>query len=171
MKSSHLLDNEYHPYYHPYISQLGDVELLPELQNTLAKFSTFLTTVPDEKMLYAYATKKWTVAQVLVHIIDAERVFQYRALRFARRDKTNLPGFDENKYVPVSNANLRSKSSILKEFTAVRNSTIALFETFSDEDLIAMGSANGTNMSVRALGFVICGHQLHHQRVIVERYL
>ena len=98
MKSTDLLDNEYPVFYHPYISAIGNVELLKELKKSKEAFSKFLAEIPHDKKNFAYAEGKWTIAEVLVHIIDAERVFQYRALRLGRKDSTSLPGFDENMY-------------------------------------------------------------------------
>ena len=122
-------------------------------------------------MNYKYAEDKWTIKDMLLHIIDAERVFAYRALRFARADKTNLPGFEHDDYVVVANANGRIKASLLNEYNAQRESTIQLFSNFKDEMLMQIGVASGNPMSVRALGFVTAGHETHHCNIIKERYL
>jgi uncharacterized damage-inducible protein DinB len=122
-------------------------------------------------MNYKYADNKWTIKDMLLHIVDAERVFAYRALRFARADNTNLPGFEHNDYVDRSNANYRSKSSLLNEYNAQRASTIQLFTNFTEEMLLQTGIASGNPMSVRALGFVIAGHEIHHCHIIKKHYL
>lgn len=122
-------------------------------------------------MNFSYAQGKWTIAEVLIHLMDTERIFQYRALRFARNDKTELQGFDQDSYVPESQAPNRSRNDILEEFIAIRKSSIALFASLNDEMLLRSGLASGAKMSVRALGFVICGHQVHHFNILQERYL
>ena len=104
-------------------------------------------------------------------MIDTERIFQYRALRFARNDKTSLPGYDEIFYVPNSNANNRDIASLLKEYEAVRSSTIALFNSFNEETMLVIGYSGGDTMSVRAIAYVILGHQIHHINIVKERYL
>ena len=124
-----------------------------------------------DKFDYRYADGKWTIKDIIQHIIDAERIFAYRALRFARSDTTALPSFDENTYVEEAQANKRSIQDLLTELLIVRQATLALFKTFSEEQLLKKGTASNNPMSVRALGFVIIGHQNHHQRVFLERYL
>jgi hypothetical protein len=118
-----------------------------------------------------YAPGKWTIKSIIQHIIDAERIMSYRALCFARRDSTNLPGFDEDHFAMHTNADSRPLNNLLEEFTIVRKSSIALFKSFDDNMLQQTGTANNRSISVLALGFVISGHQLHHLNVISERYL
>lgn len=105
------------------------------------------------------------------NLIDAERIFAYRALRIARNDKTALPGFEENDYVISANANNREYESLLAEYETVRNASISLFETFTSEDLLRLGTASNNSVSVRAIGYILLGHELHHKNVILERYL
>ena len=124
-----------------------------------------------DKFDYRYAEGKWTIKDILQHLVDAERVFAYRALCFARNDKTELPGFEEDDYVIEANANKRSIQDLLTELLIVRQSSLALFKSFNDEQLMRIGTASNNPMSVRALGFIIIGHQNHHQRVFEERYL
>jgi len=171
MRISELKAEEYNPFYQTYIDVLGDVELFDLLRKQLENFPQFLASLPDEKLNYAYAEGKWTIAEALVHIIDAERVFQYRALRFMRGDKTPVPGFDQDTFVPNSNAARRTKESIIEEYKVVRRSTIALFANMNGKSLHNVGVASDSPMSVAALGFIICGHQKHHRNVIRERYL
>jgi uncharacterized damage-inducible protein DinB len=171
MKASDLKPNEYAEYYSQYIKHSGNANLLDVLKESAQALNSLFETISDEKMNYKYAEDKWTIKDMLLHIIDAERVFAYRALRFARADKTNLPGFEHNDYVVVANANGRSKASLLNEYNAQRESTIKLFSNFTDEMLMQIGVASGNPMSVRALGFVTAGHETHHCNIIKERYL
>ncbi|SIS68893.1 DinB superfamily protein [Zobellia uliginosa] len=159
------------PFYKAYIDVLGDVELLGMLERQLDNFPKFIESIPDDKMSYAYGPDKWTTAQVLLHIIDSERVFQYRALRFSRGDQTSLPGFDQDLYVLNSEVEKRSKESIIKEYRTVREATISLYRSFDPSILGREGLASSLPWSVALLGFVICGHQKHHRNILRERYL
>ena len=171
MRITELKKEEYNLFYQTYIDVLGDVELFDIIRRQLENFPQFLESLPDDILNYAYAEGKWTIAEVLIHVLDAERVFQYRALRFMRGDKTPLPGFDQDIFVPNSNADRRTKESIIEEYKTVRRSTIALFSNMSGQTLHNIGIASDSPMSVAALGFIICGHQKHHRNVIRERYL
>ena len=171
MKTSELVKGDYHAFYEPYIFALGDVELMDVLRKQRENFPQFISSIPEDKWHSSYAEGKWTIAETLVHVLDAERVFQYRALRFARGDKTNLPGFDQDAYVPYSGAGARTKEEVIEEYQVVRASTIALFSQFNKEVLRSRGKANEAEMSVAALGFIICGHQRHHRNIIRSRYL
>ena len=108
---------------------------------------------------------------MLLHLIDTERIFAYRTLRIARNDKTELPGFDENNYARAAKANDREYESLLQEYSSVREATINLFENFDASTLLNMGRASNNSFSVRSLGFIILGHELHHKNIIIERYL
>jgi hypothetical protein len=171
MNVSELNNNEYNPYYQVYINAMGNGDLNETLSKQCDNFPKFIKSIPEEKLYYAYGKDKWTTAEILLHIIDAERVFQYRALRFARMDRTPLPGFDQDLFVPNSNANNRSKESLIEEYIAVRKSTIALYSSFDKADLQKVGIASDSETSVAAVGFIICGHQRHHRDIIKERYL
>ncbi|MBW8241526.1 DinB family protein [Muricauda oceani] len=171
MVLSELPSSEYNPFYHTYIMALGNVDLLEELKNGKTELLSVLEEMPEDRLHYAYAEGKWSLAEALVHMLDTERIFQYRALCIARNDKTPLPGFDQDDYVPFSNAVNRSKMDLIAEYKAVREATICLFDSFDDGALERIGIASGSKMSVRALGFIISGHQAHHVRVIRERYL
>ena len=162
---------EYHPYYGNYIDLSKNESLGKAFEKGAIEFQELVSNIPENKMSFSYAEGKWTISELLMHIIDAERVFQHRAFRFARNDKTALPGFEQDEYVPESMASMRSKAEIINEFLAVRNATITLFSSFSDEVLKRMGTASGFQMSVRALGYVICGHMIHHFNILQERYL
>lgn len=164
--------SEYPPYYEKYISNLSsDIDLFEELEASHHYFIKFVQDIPLEKHDYRYDTGKWTIKEIIQHLIDSERVFAYRALRFSRNDKTELPGFDENSYADNSNGNQRHLKDLLMEFSLVRHSTLAMFKSFTKEALQRKGIANKVEMSVRALGFMIIGHQEHHKKVFQERYL
>jgi uncharacterized damage-inducible protein DinB len=124
-----------------------------------------------DKFDYQYSEGKWTIKEIIQHLIDSERVFSYRALRISRNDNTPLPGFDENYYVANSNGKERSLQSLLTEMAVVRQSTLSLFNSFSEEQLTKIGIASNREVSVRAIGFIIIGHQKHHQKIFEERYL
>lgn len=166
-----LDSSEYHPYYELYLSKCPFNDILSGLQQSKDQFETFLKSIPAEKQLYKYASDKWTIKEVLVHIIDTERIFAYRALRIARRDVTALPGFDQDEYVLNSDANSRNFEDLISEFVSVRLSTVSLFNSFSEEDLLQKGIASNSPISVRALGYILIGHQNHHQEIIEKRYL
>ena len=171
MKTSELLKDDYHPFYEPYIFVFGDVDLLEQLKKQKENFPQFIASIPDDKWHTAYDEGKWTIAEVLTHVLDAERVFQYRALRFARNDTTSLPGFDQDAYVPYSGAAQMTKEEVIEDYRAIRTSTIALFSKLDESALRRKGYANESAMSVGALGFVMCGHQRHHRDVIRSKYL
>lgn len=166
-------ENEYNPYYKPYIHDLTSsgksiAEVLTESQEQV---NAVLASLPEEKEDYRYAEGKWTIKELLQHAIDTERIFNYRALRFARNDKTALQGFEQDDYNDASFANGRDFKEILEEFNTLRMSTIKMYQSFTEEALTRIGTASGSPMSVRALGYLSAGHVNHHLRVFQERYL
>ncbi len=172
MKPSDLQPEEFAGHFATYINQVSsEYNLLEELEISVHRFIKFVQHIPMDKFDYRYAEGKWIIKDIIQHLIDAERIFGYRALRFARNDKTELPGFEENDYVDYANANKRSIQDLLSELAVVRQATLSLFKSFSNEELVRIGIASNKPMSVRALGFIIIGHQNHHQRVFEERYL
>lgn len=171
MKGSEIPENEYSEFYATYIKAAGNGDLHEDLEISLHDFIRFVQDIPMDKFDYRYAQGKWTIKEIIQHIIDAERVFSYRALRISRNDKTPLPGFDENDFVENTNANDRHLQSLLTELSIVRQSTLALFKSFSEEQLKRIGIASNNEISVRAIGFIIIGHQNHHKKVFQERYL
>jgi hypothetical protein len=171
MNSNLLPENEYSAFNGTYIKALDNVDLFEELEISLHDFIKFVQNIPMDKFDYRYADDKWTIKEIIQHIIDAERIFAYRALRISRNDQTPLPGFDENEYIDNTNGNSRSIQELLTEFSAVRHSNLLLFKSFSSTQLTRMGIASNHSVSVRALGFLIIGHQKHHQRVFQERYI
>jgi uncharacterized damage-inducible protein DinB len=162
---------EYPQYYEPYIKAVKENDLLDALRNNLEVFNQLVSDIPIEKGDYRYAEGKWTVKEVLMHVTDVERIFAYRALTFARNDKNELPGFDEDAYVPYYQAEKRTIFSIEDEFESLRNANIALFKSFDEETLNRKGMANRNMMSVRSVGFMLAGHAAHHVKVVRERYL
>ncbi len=172
MKPSQLQPSEYASYYGNYIAQVSEeYTLIEELEISLHRFIKFVQDIPMDKFDYQYAEGKWTIKDIIQHLIDAERIFAYRALCFARKDATELSGFEENDYVDEANANNRSIMELLTELSAVRHATLLLFKSFNETQLLRSGIASNNPMSVRAIGFVIIGHQNHHQKVFEERYL
>lgn len=171
MKASELPEEEYNPYYKSYVDTLGEGELLLSLIDGLSEMENVMSKMPESKLSFSYDKGKWTVAEVFMHLIDTERIFQYRAIRFYRKDTTPLPGFDQDNYILECGASTKTKASILEEYVAVRNSSIALFQSFKEEFLHRSGIGSDSVMSVRALGFIISGHQKHHLNIIKERYL
>lgn len=154
-----------------YINQVKEEELSDALKNQLPALEAFLQTITEEFSLTKYGEDKWTIKEILQHIIDAERVFTYRALCFARKEQAILPSFDENGYAANSNANSRNWKELIDEFVAVRKSTEFLYNSFTDEMLGTIGKASNYTISVVAIGFVIVGHVNHHIRIIQERYI
>ena len=161
---------EHAPYYGKYVALVPDGDLIGLLQTQNAETLRLLRAAPAEKADYAYAPGKWTVKEVIGHLIDAERIFAYRALRFARGDATDLPGFDENAYVPNGGFARRTLADLLAEFETVRASTIHFAKHLDDEALSRRGSANGTGVSVRAMLYIVSGHERHHVALLRDRY-
>jgi uncharacterized damage-inducible protein DinB len=166
-------ENEYHSYYQPYMDvlNLNGESIVEVLRKTHSEANAVLSNLPEEKEHYRYAEGKWTIKELLQHVMDAERVFNYRALRFARNDQTPLQGFDQDDFNNTANANDRSFQEILYEFYLLRMSTIAMYQSFSEEMLTRIGIASDNPMSVRALGYLTAGHLKHHINVFQKRYL
>lgn len=165
--------NEYAPYFDQYLKLVAVVEksIVENLESSQNEFDTLLTDLPKNKQEFSYEEGKWSVKEVVQHIIDTERIFNYRALCFARNDKTNLPGFDQDIFVNNDNANDRDFAEMLEEMQTLRKSTIQLYKSFSKEALLRIGVASENKMSVRALGYLFSGHQKHHVNILKERYL
>lgn len=165
------LASEYGEFYHTYISKVKEDDLLTALRNQTAVSLQFWQEIPGAKLDHAYATGKWTIKQVLQHLIDAERIFAYRALRFARRDLTPLASFNENSYADEARVEHRSWTDMLEEFQMVRNASEHLFRSFDGEEMERSGVASNNPITVRSLGYIIVGHAIHHQGIVKERYL
>ncbi|MBC2844973.1 DinB family protein [Winogradskyella flava] len=171
MISDTLSPNEYNPYYKPYIDMASNKSIIKGLEQNLISISSLYSKIPVEKLDWAYAKGKWTIKDILLHCIDVERIFAYRALRIARKDETPLAGFDQDDYVLSANSTKRPIESLLEEFKAVRDATITLFKSFDNDSLMQIGQASGSPISVRAIGYIITGHENHHVNIINERYL
>jgi len=164
------LDHESVEYYKTYIRKVEGNNFIQALKQSLAKYLSVLQTLTKEQWNFRYAPDKWTVKEVLIHVMDTERIFAYRALRIARNDRTPLPGFEQNDYIPVADAENRSVSSLLEEYELLRRSTVSLFQNMSDTMLDRIGTASGGSFSVLALGFMIAGHEIHHWEVLQTKY-
>ncbi len=172
MRREQVSPLEYNAYYKNYIEQIAlESELIVSLKEGKLATMRFFENIPESKWNYRYAEGKWTPKEVLLHLIDTERIFAYRALRFSRNDTTSLPGFDQDNYVLHSHADGRHFSSLLDEYAATRNATILMFENLTKEMLQYIGTASGSSMSPRAAGFIVCGHEVHHCTILAERYL
>ena len=165
------LSTDYPPYFENYVAQVTDNDLLTAFKNQLPVIENFLHSITEEKSTFAYATGKWTLKELLQHIIDTERIFNYRALCFSRNETASLPGFDENDYAANSNSNARSWNDLVTEFLAVRNATELLYKSFSNDMLERIGIANNKKTTVKSMGFISIGHFYHHKKIIEERYL
>lgn len=161
---------DYAPFYQPYLDALPGDDILNVLEQHGEELAMYIRSFPEELGNYAYAPGKWTAREVMLHVIDSERIFAYRALCIARGDQTPLPGFDENTYVPNCGAAGRTLESIRMEFEAVRASTLHMYINFSPEMWLRRGHANGSMVSARAIAYITAGHALHHQRILQERY-
>jgi len=158
-------------FYHNYINQVPDDDLSEAFEKQSASLFRFLETIPFEKYDYRYVDGKWTLKELLQHIIDAERIFSYRALRFARKDPTPLSGFDENLFAANAKADERSWDKLVEELKVVRRSSELLFHSLDKEQLEAAGTSSNSPNYVLAIGYIIIGHAMHHQKIIRERYL
>lgn len=170
MKLQHLQSGDYPEYYHTYIAHLPQEELLTILSTQKNEMNRFIERLGSKELNMTYAPDKWNVAQVLQHMIDTERIFQYRALRIARNDSTPLAGYDQDAYVPVSSANERDAQSFLYEYNAVRQSGISLFESFTKAMFLRKGISNEQPLSAGAAGFIIAGHERHHIILFKSNY-
>lgn len=169
---SRPLPGEYPSYYEDYIQQTAGCNNLKELVTTFShSIIQFFSGIPKEKENFIYAPGKWTPKDILQHIIDTERIMAYRMLTFARSDNKNLPGFDEQWYAERAIANNRSLKNLLDEFIALRQSTDCFLQSLPEPTLSLSGTANNYPITVNAIGFIIFGHLLHHQRVLEEKYL
>jgi hypothetical protein len=163
--------SEYAPHYETYVSKVPGGNLLEILEDQRRETQELLAEIPEGRAIHRYAPGKWSIKEVVGHVTDAERVFSYRALRFARGDETPLPGFDEKAYAPAGRFDTRALLDLAVELDAVRRATIALFTGLDPEALARRGTANTKEISVRALAYIIAGHERHHVGILRERYL
>jgi uncharacterized damage-inducible protein DinB len=162
---------EYATFYATYVDQVPDRPVLELLRREPARLEGLLAGLSPQAEQFAYAAGKWSIREVVGHVIDSERVFSFRALHMARADPAPLPGMDQEIWAAAANAGERPLASLLAEFRALRAANVELFSSFDDEALDRRGTASDCEFTVRALVYIIAGHQLHHTRVLAERYL
>jgi len=161
---------EYADFYAGYVAAVPDGDVVATLEREGRRTAAALAALPAERTGFAYAEGKWTVRDVVAHVCDAERVFTYRALRFGRSDPTPLPSFDQELFSRNAHADRRAWTDLLDELRTLRAATLYLFRSFAAEDWERSGIASGAPVSVRALAWIVAGHELHHRRVLEERY-
>jgi hypothetical protein len=171
MKPSDIDKSELHSYFRNYVNLVPEFDILEALEYSSNHLLNLIKQLDESQLTFRYEEDKWSIKEILVHIMDTERVFNYRALRFARQDNSPLIGYDHDKYVLPSEADNREIEGIINEYKAQRQSTQLFFESMSSEMLSQQGVANDVNLSVRGIGYIISGHELHHLKVIQERYL
>lgn len=164
-------DSEYGAYYKNYIELVQTESFLAELESSVSSLVSLLENISVEKSNYRYALAKWSIKELIQHLIDTEKIFIYRALTFVRNDAQELSGYDHDEYVEQCNVDNRSIIDLLEELQLQRKLTIQFFKYLDQEDMMKRGKANGSILSVRAIGYIQIGHVLHHTRIIKERYL
>lgn len=162
---------EHDPYYGLYIDQAPDGDILGHMETELRRTEETLTGLSADQETFRYAADKWSLRQVVGHMIDTEWTFAYRGLCFARTDPNPRPGFDQDLWAEVSNADHRPLSELLTTFGHARRASLAIFRSFEDEAWSRSGLANGVSFTVRCMPYILVGHEIHHRRVMSERYL
>jgi uncharacterized damage-inducible protein DinB len=163
--------NEYAAYYETYVGLVPDGDIAETLARQIDESLATYRSISEEQARFRYAADKWSIKQLLGHICDAERVFAYRAIAFARGEAQPLPGFEQDGYVAAAESDTRTWRSLIDELKTVRAATVSLFRSLSDHALERRGNASGKDVSVRALGFIIAGHERHHLSVLKAKYL
>jgi len=162
---------EHAPEFSNYVALVAEGDIIQTLEQQIENSLSLLRTIPSDKANFRYAPDKWSVKQLLGHLIDSERIFSYRALSFARNDQTPLPGYEQNDYVRYADFDSRNLAEMAEEFATVRRATIQLFRPLNETEWLRRGKANENDLSVRALAYIIAGHELHHLEVLRSRYL
>ncbi len=162
---------EYAPYYERYVSLIGETDITAVLEAQPTELQDIFTPLSEEDALFAYDEGKWTMKEVISHLIDGERIFAYRALRIARDDKTPMEGFEQDGYIEYAFANDRSIADLLEEFKLLRRANMLMFNHMNDDAWNRMGTASGSPVSVRGLGYIMAGHVKHHANILREKYL
>jgi len=162
---------EHHAYYGRYVALNPEDDVMAALEAQIGETTALLRSISEEQAGHRYAEGKWSIRQVVGHLIDSERVFAYRAMRFARGDTTGLAGFDENAYAPASGADDRTLADLAGEYEALRRANLFFFRALDDAAWVRTGTANDASISVRALAWILAGHGRHHGTLIRERYL
>jgi len=164
--------NEYHEYYARYLNLVNEnTELIEGYRKGKKEMVALINSIPEERMSFRYQLEKWSISELIQHLIDTERVFMYRCFRIARNDKTELAGFEQDDFVKPSEADQKSKAEILEEFSINRDNSIALLKSLSEKNLSFIGNANGGVASARSIAYTLLGHDMHHTNIIKERYL
>lgn len=163
--------NEYNEYYETYASLVPETEIVPALENQVVEIQDIFAAISEEKGSFAYAEDKWTIKELLGHLIDTEKMFAYRALRIARADKTPIEGFEQNGYVENGNFNSRNLADLTEEFLLLRRTNLYFFKNLDDDAWLRTGTASGFPFSVRALAYISVGHVRHHLNILKNRYL
>jgi uncharacterized damage-inducible protein DinB len=162
--------DEYLPYYAHYIGLVGSGDVVGILESQIRETLSLLRSIPDSRGTFRYAPGKWSINEVVGHLIDAERIFAVRALRFARADKSPLPGWEQDDYIAAANFDEYPLSDLTADYESVRKATCFLYRHMNEEATTRRGIANGAEVSVRALAYITAGHELHHRGVIKEKY-
>ncbi|MEW6701774.1 MAG: DinB family protein [Bacteroidota bacterium] len=163
--------DEYAAYYQTYVEKVPEGNIIKILKKQTNEVKKLFKNVSKKKSLFRYSPEKWSVREVLGHIIDTERIFAYRALRFARSEQKDLPAFDENEYIRQSNYHVIKLANLVDEFCALRKSNLLMLKNFSDEMWLRKGTANNNSFTVRAMAYIMAGHVNHHLNVLREKYL
>lgn len=171
IKGQEISPDEYGDFYSRYIEKSKECELFEQLEYGSRQLTDLLQLINEEQALHRYEDGKWSIKEVVGHMSDTERIMAYRALTFARGDDHSLPGFDQDSYVEAANFNEMSLQDLIDDYNSLRSSTISLFTSFNDSMLEARGTASESEFSVRALGFVIVGHEMHHIEILKDKYL
>ena len=162
---------EHAPEFSKYVTLVAEGDIIQTPEQQIENSLSLLRTIPSDKANFRYAPEKWSVKELLGHLIDSERIFSYRALRFARNDQTPLPGYEQNDYVREADFDSRNLADMAEEFATVRRATVQLFRPLNETEWLRRGKANENDVSVRALAYIIAGHELHHMDVLRTRYL
>lgn len=163
--------NEYYEYYGKYVSLVSETEIIPALEKQISEIQKLSAEISEEKAAFAYAEGKWTIKELLGHLIDTEKIFAYRAMRIARGDKTPMEGYEQDGYIENANFNDYTFSGLIEELTLARQTNLSFFKNLSDEAWLRTGTASGYPFSVRALAYISVGHIRHHANILKTRYL
>jgi len=162
---------DYPEYYDRYMMMVKGEDIVEVIKDQLQTSGKFFDSITEEQGTIAYADGKWKVKEVIGHVIDTERIMAYRALAIARGEKQSLPGFEQDDYVATAGFTNRKLSDLIEEYRTLRASNIVLFSSFDEKDMMKKGYANQSEISVLSLAFIIAGHELHHIKILKERYL
>ena len=164
-------ENEYPEYYKDYISLVPDGDIVDLMKKQTDDIMDFFRSIPEDKGTYRYEPEKWSIKEILGHLTDMERIFGYRALRFARNDTAGLNGYDQDDYVSAGNFDSRTLTDLADEFFNLRRANTIMYNSFNDEDMQKAGTADGNRVNVRSIAYILVGHPTHHINVIKDKYL